>query len=214
MKVFQPHGRPRIVLATNVAETSLTVPRIRYVVDAGDARVKRYSYRNKVEMLRVEPISQADKEKLGNALVVIRREDPSFRSHFDEETGQTIMDLDSLVAERQTPHTFLVANYNGALTSRLFVEALDGAEEALARAGGRRVHHPLDRVLDVGRGELAPIVEAHAASQMHDVRQRVRRLPAGRERPAPETALASQRASLGVDGSPVLLRLGGVECRG
>jgi ATP-dependent helicase HrpA len=48
-----------VVLATNVAETSLTVPRIRYVVDAGDARVKRYSYRNKVEMLRVEPISRA-----------------------------------------------------------------------------------------------------------------------------------------------------------
>ena len=48
-----------MVLATNVAETSLTVPRIRYVVDTGDARVKRYSYRNKVEMLRVEPISQA-----------------------------------------------------------------------------------------------------------------------------------------------------------
>ena len=52
-------GARRVVLATNVAETSLTVPRIRYVIDTGDARVKRYSYRNKVEMLRVEPISQA-----------------------------------------------------------------------------------------------------------------------------------------------------------
>jgi len=58
-RVFKPAGARRIVLATNVAETSLTVPRIRYVVDTGDARVKRYSYRNKVEMLRVEPISQA-----------------------------------------------------------------------------------------------------------------------------------------------------------
>jgi ATP-dependent helicase HrpA len=58
-RVFKPGGARRIVLATNVAETSLTVPRIRYVVDTGDARVKRYSYRNKVEMLRVEPISQA-----------------------------------------------------------------------------------------------------------------------------------------------------------
>src|SRR5260221_655730 len=56
---FKPAGARRVVLATNVAETSLTVPRIRYVVDTGDARVKRYSYRNKVEMLRVEPISQA-----------------------------------------------------------------------------------------------------------------------------------------------------------
>src|SRR4051812_34983911 len=58
-RVFKPAGARRIVLATNVAETSLTVPRIRYVVETGDARVKRYSYRNKVEMLRVEPISQA-----------------------------------------------------------------------------------------------------------------------------------------------------------
>jgi ATP-dependent helicase HrpA len=59
-QVFRPSssGR-RIVLATNVAETSLTVPGIRYVVDTGLARVKRYSYRNKVEQLQVEPISQA-----------------------------------------------------------------------------------------------------------------------------------------------------------
>jgi ATP-dependent helicase HrpA len=58
-RVFRPGGQRRVVLATNVAETSLTVPRIRYVVDTGLARVKRYSYRNKVEMLRVEDISQA-----------------------------------------------------------------------------------------------------------------------------------------------------------
>src|SRR5438309_5210195 len=58
-RVFKPAGARRVVLATNVAETSLTVPRIRYVVDTGFARIKRYSYRQKVEMLRVEPISQA-----------------------------------------------------------------------------------------------------------------------------------------------------------
>ncbi len=58
-KVFEPHGARRIVLATNVAETSLTVPGIRYVIDPGVARVKRYSYRNKVEQLQIEPISQA-----------------------------------------------------------------------------------------------------------------------------------------------------------
>jgi ATP-dependent helicase HrpA len=59
-RVFKPTSRARrIVLATNVAETSLTVPGIRYVVDTGLARVKRYSYRNKVEQLQVEPISQA-----------------------------------------------------------------------------------------------------------------------------------------------------------
>jgi ATP-dependent helicase HrpA len=58
-RVFRTTNARRIVLSTNVAETSLTVPGIRYVVDAGLARVKRYSYRNKVEQLQVEPISQA-----------------------------------------------------------------------------------------------------------------------------------------------------------
>ena len=58
-RVFDTRGGRRIVLATNVAETSLTVPGIRYVIDAGNARVKRYSWRSKVEQLMVEPISQA-----------------------------------------------------------------------------------------------------------------------------------------------------------
>ncbi|WP_051378953.1 DUF3418 domain-containing protein [Derxia gummosa] len=59
-RVFRPTGNSRrIVLATNVAETSLTVPGIRYVIDTGTARVKRYSYRQKVEQLQVEPVSQA-----------------------------------------------------------------------------------------------------------------------------------------------------------
>lgn len=58
-RVFEPSDGRRIVLATNVAETSLTVPGIRYVIDSGLARVKRYSYRNKVEQLQIEPISQA-----------------------------------------------------------------------------------------------------------------------------------------------------------
>jgi len=58
-RVFDSHHGRRIVLATNVAETSLTVPGIRYVIDAGTARVKRYSWRSKVEQLMVEPISQA-----------------------------------------------------------------------------------------------------------------------------------------------------------
>jgi len=58
-RVFETGNGRRIVLATNVAETSLTVPGIRYVIDSGQARIKRYSYRNKVEQLQVEPISQA-----------------------------------------------------------------------------------------------------------------------------------------------------------
>jgi ATP-dependent helicase HrpA len=58
-RIFDGHTGRRLVLATNVAETSLTVPGIRYVIDAGTARVKRYSFRSKVEQLLVEPISQA-----------------------------------------------------------------------------------------------------------------------------------------------------------
>ncbi|MGH8190364.1 MAG: ATP-dependent RNA helicase HrpA [Rhodanobacteraceae bacterium] len=58
-RVFKPGPARRIVLATNVAETSLTVPRIRWVVDSGDARVKRYSRRSQIERLHIEPVSQA-----------------------------------------------------------------------------------------------------------------------------------------------------------
>ena len=58
-RVFSPHTGRRIVLATNVAETSLTVPGIRYVIDTGTARISRYSQRTKVQRLPIEPISQA-----------------------------------------------------------------------------------------------------------------------------------------------------------
>ncbi len=59
-RIFHPTGRGRrIVLSTNVAETSLTVPGIRYVIDPGNARISRYSYRSKVQRLPIEPISQA-----------------------------------------------------------------------------------------------------------------------------------------------------------
>ncbi len=62
-KVFQRHQQRRVVLATNVAETSLTVPGIRYVIDPGYARISRYSYRSKVQQLPIEPISRASAEQ-------------------------------------------------------------------------------------------------------------------------------------------------------
>ena len=62
-KVFAPHPGRRIVLATNVAETSLTVPGIRYVVDPGTARISRYSARTKVQRLPIEPVSQASADQ-------------------------------------------------------------------------------------------------------------------------------------------------------
>ena len=62
-RVFQPHNGRRIVLATNVAESSLTVPGIRYVVDTGTARISRYSPRSKVQRLPIEAISQASADQ-------------------------------------------------------------------------------------------------------------------------------------------------------
>jgi ATP-dependent helicase HrpA len=62
-KVFEPHPRRRVVLATNVAETSLTIPGVRFVVDAGLARISRYSPRAKFQRLPIEPVSRASAEQ-------------------------------------------------------------------------------------------------------------------------------------------------------
>ena len=62
-RVFQPHSGRRVVLATNVAETSLTVPGIKYVIDPGTARISRYSLRTKVQRLPIEPVSQASADQ-------------------------------------------------------------------------------------------------------------------------------------------------------
>ena len=62
-RVFQPHERPRVVLATNVAETSLTVPGVRYVIDSGHARISRYSARTRIQRLPIENISRASADQ-------------------------------------------------------------------------------------------------------------------------------------------------------
>ena len=67
-RAFRPHRGRRIVLATNVAETSITVPGVRYVVDPGTARISRYNRRTKVQRLPIEPISQASAEPAGGPL--------------------------------------------------------------------------------------------------------------------------------------------------
>ena len=86
-EIFRPSTNARrVVLATNVAETSLTVPGIRFVIDSGLARIKRYSWRNKVEQLRVEPISQASANqragrcgRLGPGVCIRLYEEQSFK---------------------------------------------------------------------------------------------------------------------------------------
>ncbi len=62
-KIFAPHSKQRIVLATNVAESSLTVPGIRYVIDTGTARISRYAPRSKVQRLPIEPVAQASADQ-------------------------------------------------------------------------------------------------------------------------------------------------------
>ena len=92
-RVFRPHKGRRIVLATNVAETSLTVPGIRYVIDPGYARISRYSYRTKVQRLPVEPISRASADQRkgrcgrvgpGVCVRLYREEDYEGRAEFTE----------------------------------------------------------------------------------------------------------------------------------
>src|SRR5690606_20549075 len=62
-KIYEPASRRRLILATNVAESSLTVPGIRYVIDSGTARLGRYSHRAKLQQLPIEPISQASAQQ-------------------------------------------------------------------------------------------------------------------------------------------------------
>ncbi|MBW3080591.1 DUF3418 domain-containing protein [Bifidobacterium saguinibicoloris] len=92
-KVFESHTHQRIVIATNVAETSLTVPGIRYVVDPGNARISRYSKTAKVQRLPIEPISQASADQRsgrcgrvadGIAIRLYSREDYETRPRFTE----------------------------------------------------------------------------------------------------------------------------------
>ncbi|PWQ99850.1 ATP-dependent RNA helicase HrpA [Leucothrix pacifica] len=92
-KIFNPKGRPRIVLATNVAETSLTVPGIRYVIDTGVARISRYSWRARVQRLPIEAISQASANQRsgrcgrtsdGIAIRLFSEEDFESRSEFTD----------------------------------------------------------------------------------------------------------------------------------
>jgi ATP-dependent helicase HrpA len=133
-KVFQPHssdkaGARRIVLATNVAETSLTVPGIRYVVDAGTARISRYSARTKVQRLPIEPISQASANQRagrcgrvapGVAIRLYDEEDFAARPEFTEpEILRT--NLASVILQ-------MTAADLGAIGSFPFVEAPDNSQ--------------------------------------------------------------------------------------
>ncbi len=155
-RVFSAHTGRRIVLATNVAETSLTVPGIRYVIDAGTARISRYSARTKVQRLPIEPISQASADQRAGRCgrvapgVAIRLYDEEAFLTRPEFTEPEILrtNLASVILQ-------MAAADLGDIASFPFVEAPDGSqindgirllEELGALAGGDRDHPRLSAV--------------------------------------------------------------------
>ena len=162
-RVFAQHAGRRVVLSTNVAETSLTVPGIRYVVDAGTARISRYSSRTKVQRLPIEPISQASANQRagrcgrvapGVCIRLYSEEDFLGRPAFTEpEILRT--NLASVILQ-------MTAADLGEISSFPFVEAPDNSQIA----DGIRLLHELGALTDErerSRPELTPIGRQLAA---------------------------------------------------
>jgi ATP-dependent helicase HrpA len=195
-RVFHPSGARRVVLATNVAETSLTVPRIRYVVDTGQARIKRYSYRNKVEMLRVEKISQAAAQqragrcgRVANGICVRLYGEDEFKAraaYTDPEVlraslAAVILRALSLNLGKVEEFPFLDAPESRAIADGYALLAELGAVDenhALADAGRELARLPLDprvgRMLLAARKEgcLEQMLVIAAALSVQDPRER------------------------------------------
>jgi ATP-dependent helicase HrpA len=166
-RVFEPHRRQRVVLATNVAETSLTVPGIRYVIDPGTARISRYSHRTKVQRLPIEPISRASADQRkgrcgrtsnGICIRLYSEEDFGSRPEFtDPEILRT--SLASVILQAASLDLGEVADFpfvdppdsrNIADGVRL-LEELGAISPAGAGAGGRPPGSGATRLTGVGR---------------------------------------------------------------
>jgi len=195
-RIFEPHAGRRIVLATNVAETSLTVPGIRYVIDAGTARVKRYSYRSKVEQLLVEPVSQAAANqragrcgRVANGICIRLYDEPDFlkRPRFTDpeilrsSLAGVILRMKSLHLGNVEDFPFIEPPPRRAITDgyQLLSElgAVDDANE-LTRVGQELARLPLDprvgrMILEAReRGALAEVLVIASALSVQDVRDR------------------------------------------
>ena len=183
-RVFEAHERQRIVIATNVAETSLTVPGIRYVVDPGTARISRYSKTAKVQRLPIEPISQASANQRsgrcgrvadGIAIRLYSREDFETRPRFTEpeilrtSLGAVVLHMLSVGVARTAED---VANF-GFIDPPDMKAVSDGFNEltelkAVARRRGEVTLTPVGRQLaripiDVRLGRMV-IEAAHSTS--------------------------------------------------
>ncbi len=195
-QIFKPHGQRRIVLATNVAETSLTVPGIRYVIDAGTARVKRYSLRSKVEQLLVEPISQAAANqragrcgRVANGICIRLYDEADFnaRPRFTDpeilrsSLASVILRMKSLHLGQVEDFPFLEAPTRRAITDgyQLLNElgAVDDANE-LTALGAELAKLPLDprvgrMILEArSRNALDEVLIIASALSVQDVRER------------------------------------------
>ncbi len=195
-RVFDTHSGRRIVLATNVAETSLTVPGIRYVVDVGTARVKRYSLRSKVEQLMVEPISQAAANqragrcgRVANGICIRLYEEKDFngRPRFTDpeilrsSLAGVILRMKSLHLGVVDDFPFIEAPSKRAITDgyQLLAElgAVDDANE-LTRTGAELAKLPLDprvgrMILEArDRQALDEVLVIASALSVQDVRDR------------------------------------------
>ena len=195
-RVFDNHSGRRIVLATNVAETSLTVPGIRYVIDAGTARMKRYSFRSKVEQLLVEPISQSSANQRGgrcgrvaNGICIRLYDQKEFegRPRFTDpeilrsSLAGVILRMKSLHLGAMEEFPFLECPSARAITDgyQLLAElgALDEANE-LTAIGHELAQLPLDprvgrMILEArGRSALDEVLVIAAALSVQDVRDR------------------------------------------
>jgi len=195
-RVFAPHAAPRVVLATNVAETSLTVPGIRYVVDSGLARVKRYRIRGKVEQLQIEPVSRAAADQRAGrcgrvaAGVCIRLYDPDDYARRPAFTDPEVLrsslasvilrmkalrlaDVESFPFVDPPPRRAIVDGYE--LLREL--DAIDDAQQ-LTATGRQLARLPLDpriaRMLLAARqhGCLREVLVIAAALSVQDPRER------------------------------------------
>ncbi len=195
-RVFAPHRGRRVVLATNVAETSITVPGIRYVIDTGVARISRYSYRTKVQRLPVEPISQASANQRagrcgrvapGICVRLYSEEDFASRPEYtDPEIART--NLASVILQMESQGL-------GAVHDFPFIEPPDrrfindgyrllhelgavDAERALTPLGRQLARLPVDpaiaRMLLAGaeEGALSEVLAIAAALSIQDPRER------------------------------------------
>ena len=195
-QIFEASNGRRIVLATNVAETSLTVPGIRYVIDAGMARVKRYSLRSKVEQLMVEPISQAAANqragrcgRVANGICIRLYDDKDFagRPRFTDpeilrsSLAGVILRMKSLHLGVVEDFPFIEAPSKRAITDGYQLLAELGAvddDNELTPIGQELARLPLDprvgrMILEArGREALDEVLVIDSAMSVQDVRDR------------------------------------------